>query len=126
MGEDDDLQHLIENHKEAEREDTEIDFIQQIDTDREPIISNNEGELYLPVVSDNQIQINSKHQEGIVEEILTKQQKERENSHSSSATGSKEGEKNRTKEFKDSKGPKHSSSNSKSSVTLAKNQKGYS
>jgi hypothetical protein len=51
---------LIAKNQEAEREDTEIDFIQQVDTDRHALNPDHDEHLYLPVVSDNQIEIKSK------------------------------------------------------------------
>jgi hypothetical protein len=58
---------------QSEREDTEIDFIQQVDTDRQALNPDHDVNLYQPVNSDNQIQIQSKHQVDINAEILTKQ-----------------------------------------------------
>ena len=44
-----------------------------MDTDRQALNPDHDEHLYLPVTSDNQIEIKSKHQENIHEEILTKQ-----------------------------------------------------
>lgn len=63
-----------EKDHQSEREDTEIDFIQQVDTDRQALNPDHDVNLYQPVNSDNQIQIQSKHQVDINAQILTKQQ----------------------------------------------------
>ena len=71
IGEDDELQHIVAN--DGEREDTEIDFIQQVDTDRQALNPDHDKHLHIPVVSENQIEIKSKHQENIQNEIFAKQ-----------------------------------------------------
>lgn len=70
-GEDFQEGHTPEERK-SEREDTEIDFIQQVDTDRQ---ANQEDDvdLALPVNNENQIQITSKHQIDINDQILNQQ-----------------------------------------------------
>ena len=57
IGEEDDIRLVDVN--EVDREDTEIDFIQQIDTDRHQHVVDENEQLCLPVTSENQIEIKS-------------------------------------------------------------------
>lgn len=70
-GEGEEYGEPINAERKSEREDTEIDFIQQVDTDRQAN-QEQDGDLYLPVNSENQIQIKSKHQGDINDQILDK------------------------------------------------------